>query len=90
LWHLPAIPALSRQKQEDLKFKASLNYTVRPCIQKKGGRERKKKSQIGIIHKKGKCMFKQVIITKTVLAMYTQRIDSHTLTRLILLTTVIL
>jgi hypothetical protein len=29
------IPALGRLRQEDLKFKASLDYTVRPCLKTK-------------------------------------------------------
>jgi hypothetical protein len=33
-WHLFATPALRRlrKKQENLKFEASLGYTVRPCL----------------------------------------------------------
>jgi hypothetical protein len=31
---LPASPALGRQRQEDLEFKASLSYTARPCLKK--------------------------------------------------------
>jgi hypothetical protein len=32
MWHTPVIPALGRLRQEDLKFKASLVYIVKPCL----------------------------------------------------------
>jgi hypothetical protein len=31
-WHTSVIPALRRLKQEDVKFKAYLNYIVRLCL----------------------------------------------------------
>jgi hypothetical protein len=34
LWHTPVIPAL-RKRQKHQKFKASLGYIARPCLQKK-------------------------------------------------------
>jgi hypothetical protein len=33
-WSTPVIPVLGRQRQEDPEFKVSLNYIVRPCINK--------------------------------------------------------
>jgi hypothetical protein len=39
---MPIIPALSRVRQDDLEFKASLGYTVRPCL-----KNLKKKRKIG-------------------------------------------
>jgi hypothetical protein len=38
---MPDIPAFGRLRQEDLKFKASLSYIVRPCLKQ---REKKKKN----------------------------------------------
>jgi hypothetical protein len=32
-WYTPVIPALRRLRQKDHKFKASLDYTIRPCLQ---------------------------------------------------------
>jgi hypothetical protein len=34
-WHKFVILTLSRPKQEDGEFKASLSYIVRPCLKKK-------------------------------------------------------
>jgi hypothetical protein len=31
-WRMPAIAVLKRLRWEDYKFKASLGYTVRPCL----------------------------------------------------------
>jgi hypothetical protein len=36
-WYTPAIPALRRLSQEDLEFKVSLGYIVRPCLKKNQG-----------------------------------------------------
>jgi hypothetical protein len=33
-WHTPIIPALGRLRQKDYKFKASLDNTAGPCIEK--------------------------------------------------------
>jgi hypothetical protein len=33
-WGTPVSPALRRLKQEDHKFKATLDYIVRPCLRK--------------------------------------------------------
>jgi hypothetical protein len=33
-WFTPVIPGLGRLKQEDHKFKVSLDYKVRPCLKK--------------------------------------------------------
>jgi hypothetical protein len=35
VWYTPAISAHGKLRQEDLKFKGSLGYTVRPCLRKK-------------------------------------------------------
>jgi hypothetical protein len=46
-WCTSAVLVLGRLRQEDLVFKASLNYIVRPLSQKGGkerGREKKKKN----------------------------------------------
>jgi hypothetical protein len=40
-WHLPVIPALGRQSQEDREFKASLGYTARPCLEIKKKKKKK-------------------------------------------------
>lgn len=34
-WLTPVIPALERLRQEDLKLESSLDYIVRPCLQKR-------------------------------------------------------
>jgi hypothetical protein len=34
-WCMPVIPALLRLRQEDHKFKTSLGYIARPCLEKK-------------------------------------------------------
>jgi hypothetical protein len=44
-WHTPIIPALRRLRQEDLEFKASLGYIVRPSPKK-----RKRKTDLKILY----------------------------------------
>jgi hypothetical protein len=34
-WYTPVIPALRKLRQEDHKFKVSLGYIERPCLEKK-------------------------------------------------------
>jgi hypothetical protein len=34
-WHISVIPAFKKQRQEDLKFKVSLDYRVGSCVKKK-------------------------------------------------------
>jgi hypothetical protein len=34
-WHMPAILAFRKWRQEHLKFKTSLGYTAGPCLNKK-------------------------------------------------------
>jgi hypothetical protein len=34
-WYRPIIPALGRHRQGDSKFKVSLGYIARPCLQNK-------------------------------------------------------
>jgi hypothetical protein len=34
---MPVIPTLERQRLENLKFKVSMGYTVRPCLKKTKG-----------------------------------------------------
>jgi hypothetical protein len=53
-WYMYIILALSRLKQEDLNFKASLGYIVRSCLTRKekgkgrdGGKEREGKGKKG-------------------------------------------
>jgi hypothetical protein len=47
LWYTRIIPALRRQRQENLKFQANLGYVARPYLQKKKKeREKKRKEYI--------------------------------------------
>jgi hypothetical protein len=41
---MPDIPAFGRLRQEDLKFKASLSYIVRPCLKQREKKKKKKNS----------------------------------------------
>lgn len=34
-WYTPMIPVLRRQRQEDHKFKPSLDYSIKPCLKTK-------------------------------------------------------
>lgn len=43
-WPMPVIPALRKVRQEDWEFGASLNYTVRPCLQNSVGQGKKEDS----------------------------------------------
>jgi hypothetical protein len=42
-WYIPVIPALRRLRQENYKFKASLCYIERPCLQFRERKREKKK-----------------------------------------------
>jgi hypothetical protein len=46
---MPVIPALRRRKQENQELEASLSYTRRPCLKKKGKEEEEEKEYIILI-----------------------------------------